>query len=172
MAVIDLRKKRHSFSLNLKIGILAEYEPGMKGKGFLALAKKCNTTTSTIRKWLMNKDKLLQCVNDPDVSTKMARRLKGCGRKHEHGELENILIAWVKDRNRLGLRIKDIALKARELGKEMELCDQDSTASFKASTGWVENFKKRISGVKCRRGISHLTQIFVSGLSSSSADAN
>jgi hypothetical protein len=83
----------------------------------------------------MNKDKLLQCVNDPNVSTKVARRLKGCGRKHEHGELETILIAWVKDGNRLGKRIKDkyIALKASELGKEMELCDQDSTASFKAS---------------------------------------
>jgi hypothetical protein len=38
MAVIDLRKKRHSF--NLKIDILAEYEPGMKGNFFQALAKK------------------------------------------------------------------------------------------------------------------------------------
>jgi hypothetical protein len=36
--------------LKLKIDILAEYEPGMKGKFFLA--------TSTIRKWHMNKDKL------------------------------------------------------------------------------------------------------------------
>jgi hypothetical protein len=59
----------------------------MKGKAFLALAKKYNTTTSTIRKWHMNKVKLLQCVNDPDVSTKVARRLKGCGRKQEYGEL-------------------------------------------------------------------------------------
>jgi hypothetical protein len=53
------------------------------------------------------------------------------------GELETILIAWVKDQNRLRLRIKDkyIALKARVLGKEMGLYDPDSTSSFKASTG-------------------------------------
>jgi hypothetical protein len=155
MAVIDLRKKRHSFSLKLKIDILAEYEPGMKEKGFLALAKKYNTTTSTIRKWHMNKDKLLQYVNDSDVSTKVARRLKGCGRKHEHGELETILIDGVKDRNWLGLRIKDkyIALKTRELGKEMRLCDPDSTSSFKTSTGWqipsnaddlFQNFQRQV----------------------------
>jgi hypothetical protein len=102
--------------LKLNIDILAEYEPLMKEKGFLALAKKYNTTTTTIRKWHMNKDKLLQWVNDPDLSTKVARRLKGCGRKHKHSELETIFIAWVKDRNRLGLRIKNkyIALKASQ----------------------------------------------------------
>jgi hypothetical protein len=62
----------------------------------------------------------------------MARRLKGCGRKHEHGELETILIAWVKDRNRIGLRIKDkyIASKLKDFGKEMGLCDLDSTSLF------------------------------------------
>jgi hypothetical protein len=49
----------------------------------------------------MNKDKPLQCGNRSDVLTKVARRLKGCGRKHEHDELETILIAWAKHRNRL-----------------------------------------------------------------------
>jgi hypothetical protein len=49
-----------------------------------------------------------------------------------------------RNRNQLGLRIKDkyIAQKARELGKEMGHCIY-STSSLKATTGWVENFKKR-----------------------------
>jgi hypothetical protein len=111
----------------------------MKGK---ALAKKYTTTTSTIRKWHMNKSKLLQCVNDPDVSTKLARRLEGCGRKHEHGELETLLITWIKDRLRLRIKNKYIALKSRELGNKIGLCDPVSTSSFKASTGSIENFKK------------------------------
>jgi hypothetical protein len=56
----------------------------VKGKGFYTLAKKYNTSASTIRGWYEKNDKIFQSLLDPDISAKVARRVKGGGRKHDH----------------------------------------------------------------------------------------
>jgi hypothetical protein len=96
LETVEDRTKRHSFSLKLKIDILREYEAGVKGKGFYALAKKYNVATSTIRGWHAKKETILRYLLDPEISTKVARRVKGGGRKHKYDELEIVLVAWVK----------------------------------------------------------------------------
>jgi hypothetical protein len=159
--IIEAREKRHSFSLKFKIDILQEYEAGVKGKGFYALAKKYNTSASTIRGWHDKKDKIFKSLLDPDISVKVARRVKGGGRKHHHEELEIMLIAWVKDRNSRGLRVKDkyIQMKARELCNQLRASIPDDDQSvFKASTGWLAKFKKRNHFVLTTNNITHTSK--------------
>jgi Tc5 transposase DNA-binding domain/CENP-B N-terminal DNA-binding domain len=140
------KPKRHSFSLKQKLNIISEYTPGVNGKGFWALSKKYNVSTSTIRSWYRKKAAMISCLTDPNVSTRVARRLKGGGKRHEHADLEVALVAWVRDRNQKGLRVKEkyIQIKALQLAEEMDLCDPNNDKlSFKASHGWTANFKKR-----------------------------
>jgi Tc5 transposase DNA-binding domain/DDE superfamily endonuclease/CENP-B N-terminal DNA-binding domain len=156
---ITSKTKRHSYTLKQKLNIVNEYAPGVKGKGYWALSRKYNITTSTIRGWCQQKDKMIDCLTDPNVSTKVARRLKGGGRKHEFMELELVLIAWIKERNQKGLRVKEkyIQIKALQIAEEMGLSDPDNEKlPFKASNGWIANFKKRNHFVSRRQTTSRV----------------
>jgi hypothetical protein len=68
---------------------------------FMRSQKKYKLLASTTRGWYEKKDKIFKFLLDPDISVKVPVKK---------------LIAWVKDRNSRGLRVKDkfIEIKTRE----------------------------------------------------------
>jgi Tc5 transposase DNA-binding domain/DDE superfamily endonuclease len=121
--------------------ILSEYVPNEKGKGFSSIAKKYKINASNIKRWHKNKQKLIDQLNNPEVSVRVQRKLPGVGRKVKFLELDEKLFKWVLDRNERGFIVKDsyITAKAKHLAEEYNIPSED----FKISSGWLKAFKKR-----------------------------
>lgn len=89
---------------------------------------------------------------------KKNRRLRGCGRKTPYAELESELFEWIKERNKLGLRVKDRYIQAkmkllrdnRLLNADVDESERQLLQKFGCSTMWLERFKKRFSLVSRR----------------------
>lgn len=154
---------RKSYSLKFKLDVLNEYEPNVNGKGFAALAKKYNLATITIRGWYKNHSKLLEHQKHGRKSIKISRRLEGGGRHEFFEDVEHQLVEWIKLRNKDGLRVKDkyIQIKALEIAKEQQT---SAESEFKASRGWLENFKKRYDLVSRRQTSSRILPDNASGI--------
>ncbi|KAG8693831.1 hypothetical protein FRC08_008858 [Ceratobasidium sp. 394] len=104
------------------------------------IALKYGVERSTISKILKNKDKWLTM----DTHTRKPMPVKH--RPSKFPEIETELLKWVKECQENGVGITDtrIKIKARECAKEIGLPD----GKFKASSGWIENFKVRNSLTK------------------------
>jgi hypothetical protein len=85
----------------------------------LAIAKKHNIPRDTIRAWLTQKDQLEEAIKIDSYETHRDRRLKGDGRQVMYAELENELMAWIVEKNQMGLRAKDQYIQQ----KTISLCN-------------------------------------------------
>ncbi|KAG9102298.1 hypothetical protein FRC06_002143 [Ceratobasidium sp. 370] len=104
------------------------------------IAMKYGVERSTISKILKNKDKWLT------MDTHTRKPMPAKHRPSKFPEIETELLKWVKECQGSGIGITDtrIKVKARECAKEIGLPD----GKFKASSGWIENFKVRNSLTK------------------------
>ena len=115
-------QKRKSYSLKFKHDVISEYQPGLKGKGFAAIAKKYgDLSTGTIRGWYKKRDEIEQALKNREVQTRASRRLSGGDRRVQYQDVEDVVKEWVMDHNAKGLRVKDqyICAKARRVYKEL-----------------------------------------------------
>ena len=142
--------KRKSYTIKNKLDILQEYQPVVKGKGFIAVSKKYNIPPSTLKGWFKDKQKLQETLQSREVNSRTRRRAFRGGRNPEYPEIETKLIKWIEERNTKGLRVKDkyIELKAKQFFEDRNNqadVDRNEIDTFKASKGWIERFKKEIN---------------------------
>ncbi|RDX50295.1 CenpB-DNA-bind-domain-containing protein [Lentinus brumalis] len=118
----------------------AEANPGVKQED---IAVHFGVERSTVSKILKHKARWLSVSSDEKVLVAKLRPSK-------FPTLERHLEDWVKLASKTGKTLTDSVLrqKAREIGDEMGY----TTEKFKASSGWLENFKHR-HGI--RRGVWH-----------------
>ena len=147
--------KRKSYCLNLKMQVIKEYKFNDAGHGFDALGKKYNLSTSTIRGWVKHQSEIFRTLENTEISTRVARRLLGGGRKKEFGELEDELLKWIKDRNDKGLRVKDKYIRAMAVNIKKKYNSEKYT-NFKISSGWLDKFKSRYKLVSRRQTSSRI----------------
>jgi hypothetical protein len=107
--------KRTSYTIKQKLDVLREHQPGVKGRGMRAIAKKHNIPRDAIRAWLTQKDQLEEAIKIVTYETRRDRRLKGGGRQVMYAELENELKAWIVEKNQKGLRVKDQYIQQKAL---------------------------------------------------------
>jgi hypothetical protein len=79
--------KRTSYTIKQKLDILRERQPGVKGRGMRAIAKKHTIPRNTIRAWLTQKDQLEEAIKIDAYETRRDRRLKGGGCQVMYAEL-------------------------------------------------------------------------------------
>jgi transposase-like protein len=139
-----MASKRRNYSLKTKLDVIRSYEKGVTGKGLPAIAKANGISIETLRGWVKKREELEAALLNADVETRKARRLNGGGRPAKYTELEEQLHSWILEKNAKGLRVKDhyIQQKALNLFKELHP-DVQAEEEFKASTGWLSNFKNR-----------------------------
>jgi hypothetical protein len=95
---------RTSYTIIQKLDVFQEHQPGVKGIGMRAIAKKHNIPRDTIRAWLTQNDQPEEAIKIDTYETRRDRRLKGGGRQVMCAELENELKAgsWIKIKRDLG----------------------------------------------------------------------
>ncbi|XP_018329015.1 jerky protein homolog-like [Agrilus planipennis] len=128
-------KRAHkTLTLAEKYNILQQLENGVTGR---QLAKKYGIGTSTISDIKKNSEKIKRYV---DNSTSDGLFKKKTLREAEFPEMENELCTWFKMQ-----RDKEVVISSNLLSeKAKELHEKHyGTNKFKASQGWLTNFKKR-----------------------------
>ncbi|CAE6498295.1 unnamed protein product [Rhizoctonia solani] len=107
------------------------------------IAIKYGVERSTISKILKHKDKWLSLDTNPRKSIPVKHSSPACIRPSKFPEIETELLKWVKQCQETGTNITDtrIKAKAKECAAEIGLPE----GKFKASSGWIENFKLRNS---------------------------
>ncbi|KDN51871.1 hypothetical protein RSAG8_00422, partial [Rhizoctonia solani AG-8 WAC10335] len=107
------------------------------------IAIKYGVERSTISKSLKHKDKWLSLDTNPRKSILVKHSSPVCIRPSKFPEIETELLKWVKQCQENGTNITDtrIKAKAKECAAEIGLPE----GKFKASSGWIENFKLRNS---------------------------
>ncbi|KAF8610597.1 hypothetical protein BDV93DRAFT_20635 [Ceratobasidium sp. AG-I] len=107
------------------------------------IALRYGVERSTISKILKNKDKWLSVDTHTRKSAPPRHSASACVRPSKFPEIETELLKWVKECQENGTGITDtrIKVKARECAAEIGLPE----GKFKASSGWIENFKARNS---------------------------
>ncbi|EPQ50994.1 CenpB-DNA-bind-domain-containing protein [Gloeophyllum trabeum ATCC 11539] len=143
MSPIVSRKHRKQRLFNVDrraICVYATENPHLRQED---IAAQYGVERSTISKILKNKTRWMKI--DPDETLKIAKL-----RPTKFPEIEIELRNWLFDVKEQNVQLTDalIRSKAREVAREMEIPDD----KFKASSGWVENFKHR-HGI--RKGIWH-----------------
>ncbi|KAF7636379.1 HTH CENPB-type domain-containing protein [Meloidogyne graminicola] len=110
-------------------------EASTTGKSSSELGKQFNLASSTIRKILQQKEKILK------VFEKGNQLKKVCIRPIKYENLDQAVLLWVNSIRSQGIPLNGPLLqeKALELSKQFNLTD------FKASEGWLGGFKKRHS---------------------------
>lgn len=106
-------KPRKNYSIKQKLDMVNEYSRNEAGKGYKAIAKKHNVPITTFQKWVKQKDKLLEILQDPKVKSKECRRLPGGGRKPAFEEVESLAVDYMKNQNEKGIRITMPTLQVR-----------------------------------------------------------
>ena len=122
--------------------------PGVTGKALVTLLKR-------IDRWERGRSKIEELAKDPATRSKRSTRQKGWGTVLDQPDEEDI-VAWVLALRKEGIPVGNVLLacKALETAKRKGL----SQDQFKASSTWIEGFKRRWSlslRTKCRSGQSN-----------------
>lgn len=133
------KRFRRSFTIKRKLEILSEYQPGINGHGFAAVAKRYAIDSKTLRSWFQKRNELASRVGTKDNRINESRRLPGGGRKHFFAEIDGPLLEWVRARNAEGLRVSYKYLRA----KAKEFAVSSGITNFKSSTGYIKRFCNR-----------------------------
>ncbi|KAI1717696.1 tc5 transposase DNA-binding domain-containing protein [Ditylenchus destructor] len=127
------KKTRRVLCLQDKKEVLDAYE---KEKSWVKLSKQFNgLPSSTIKTIVSNKRKILNALDQGG----QAKRSRIYPVKHE--EIETGVISWIKSRKSQNIEISGPLIRE----KAKELAGHFNIEGFQASSGWLENFKKRYS---------------------------
>lgn len=108
-----------------------------KGDSYLSIARKFDIGRSTVGDIKKNKDKILKFVSHTERGSGVRKTLK----KSENPILDDALFTWFFQQRRLHVPISGdmICEKVRIFHRQIT----NSSTSFNASRGWLDNFKKR-----------------------------
>ncbi|KAE9546906.1 hypothetical protein FO519_009882 [Halicephalobus sp. NKZ332] len=132
-------RKRQSISIELKKKIIDASETDPK-KSLAKLAEefsigKITLTKSTIQAILKDKDEILKAIND-GVDGKRLRLTTG-----RYADLEKAILMWFRQVRSQNVAVSGSLLKE----KAIKLAKELGIEGFKASSGWLDNFKERHS---------------------------
>lgn len=127
---------RRSFTIKRKLEILEDYQPGVSGHGFAAVAKKYGIDSKTLRVWFQKKDELIAQVANKGTRIKEIRRLPGGGRKQFFAQVDECLLEWIRDRNKEGLRVSYKYMRSQAL----KFAISAGLPNFQASSGYLKRF--------------------------------
>ncbi|XP_068202466.1 tigger transposable element-derived protein 1-like [Palaemon carinicauda] len=147
--IIKKNPKREMISVETKMEIIARHEQGMR---VVNLARLYNRRTSTICSILKRKEEIKKI----DV----AKGVLGVTKKRPPllNEVEKMLLIWINEKLSAGDRITEnnICEKAKLLYADLLKKEPGTSAEknimFKASRGWLENFKRRTGFLNNVRG--------------------
>ncbi|XP_029997840.1 uncharacterized protein LOC115424613 isoform X1 [Sphaeramia orbicularis] len=141
-------KKKKPITIELKKEIIQTHERGVR---VVDLARQYNRNTSTICTILKKKDEIKALTTAKGVSRICKQRT------YAHEEMEKRLLQWIKEKQQAGGALTEtiICEKARMLYVELlkqnpgPSADETPAEEFKASRGWLDNFKKRTGYAAC-----------------------
>ncbi len=119
---------RASYDTAFKLKVV---EHALKNGSNRATAEHFGINEKQVRTWKKQKDQL-------SVAPRKAKQLPGGGRKVKDPQMDESLIAWVKEQRKDGIAISGTMLKMQAKRKAE---DHD----FSASEGWLRSFKRRHS---------------------------
>jgi hypothetical protein len=94
-----------SYTLKLKHDVINEYQPGVTGNGFAAIAKKYGgLSTGTIRGWYKNREEIARALQNRDMQTRASRILSGGGRGVKYQDVEDVVKEWVLEQRQRSSR--------------------------------------------------------------------
>nr|XP_060615591.1 uncharacterized protein LOC132765319 [Anolis sagrei ordinatus] len=135
-------KKKRMMCLDIKHEIIRKHEQGVR---VVDLARQYNRSPSMICTILKQKESIK--ATTPAKGVTIISKL----RTAVHGEMEELLLAWLTEKQLVGDTVTEsiICEKARVIYRDLlrrtpgTSMDRASEESFKASRGWLNNFKKR-----------------------------
>lgn len=138
------RNRRTCIALEDKIKILDKLRAGSR---VVTLSKEFNMQESTIRSIRQNEDKIRAVVSKyPSncYSTRINNTL--------FPKMEETLIVWIKDCNSKNIPLSSVVIRQKAFEIFQGIRDTESVSAsefdkieFKASKGWFDRFKKRVS---------------------------
>jgi len=149
-----MTKKRQAYTIDFKKKILDD----LKKHSQIFVSNKHSIATSTINDFKKNEEKIIKKYNDLLINgNKSIKRILDDEDKNFNDKLFNKLTNFRKENIPVsGLMIKETALKMKT---------EDGKIEFKASDGWIRNFKKRyniknqaLSGTKAQVNPSDLIE--------------
>ncbi|CAL1526524.1 unnamed protein product [Lymnaea stagnalis] len=137
-----MKRKAVRATIEVKKDLIARHEGGTRVADLAAIFGMPKSTVCTI---LKNKEAIKAADVAKGVTTLTSRRSK-CME-----EMEKLLLVWINQRQLAGDVISEAMLceKAKMLHDDLAKGLADTSAQkdeFKASRGWLENFKKRTGG--------------------------
>lgn len=123
--------KYKSLSFKEKLLIIAEVKKGIKSKS--SIAQEWGIPASTLSTYLKNEKKILE--DSDSKKNKLSKRLK----KQKYPEVNKCLLKWFKQQRDKNIPISGIIMKA----KAEEFAISLNITNFKASSGWLDCFKKQ-----------------------------
>lgn len=129
------KRSRHVLSIEKKLEIISRLEKGESGTNLAKIYDVGKATISDIKK---NKDTILKFVSKLDSEDGSQKRKTMKGPKDE--KLENAMFLWFIQRRSKGEPISGPLLCEKALVMNQKLGGPND---FKASTGWLKNFKSR-----------------------------
>ncbi|GBG76663.1 hypothetical protein CBR_g22880 [Chara braunii] len=152
--------KRKNYSIKTKLEIISTYAKGVSGYGIGALSKKHGVDPSTLRGWIDKKAELEAALNESRRTGRIQCRLSGGGRKAMYEDLERELEAWILDKKRKGLCVRDQYIQAKAKMIYNQRFHQQAEGGetevhgFNASSGWLARFKHRKDISSRRRSLA------------------
>lgn len=131
--------KRKSYTAKFKLDVLNELHQDTMSRS--KLAKKHGVTPKMLRDQASKEGELNSIKDKREKSIHITRRVGKADSKC-HVQLDEFLFSWSSERSNKNLRVKDKYLqrKALNIAKDFE-----ELSSFKASKGFIDNFKSRHS---------------------------
>ncbi|KIJ54393.1 hypothetical protein M422DRAFT_42551 [Sphaerobolus stellatus SS14] len=133
------RKQKLANSDRKAICLYARNHPSARQED---IAARYNVERSTISKILKNKERWLGCQDDDTKIPRKRLLTSSSYRKPRFDDLELVLTQWVEETRNQKLVLSDalIRSKAKEEARRIGIAED----KFKASSGWLENFKHRV----------------------------
>lgn len=131
------KRKAVRTTIEVKKIIVAKYESGVR---VTDLAEEYKIPRSTISTFIQNKQ-LIKCANVAKGVVTMYSKQRSATLE----EMENLLRVWIEDKQRTGEGISQamICEKAKALHSKLVKDSPGTSEEFKASRGWLHNFRKR-----------------------------